>query len=418
MKKMILSALMMLTAFVAYAQSEGVNFVEGKTLYEVLQMGKQQNKLVFVDCYTTWCGPCKMMANREFPKKEAGDYFNAKFVNAKFDMEAGEGPQIAEKYQVQAYPTFLILNAEGELVHRVVGADEITNFIKMVDEGLSGKTFADYQKEYAKGERSEAFLKEYLNVLDAQYMRNEAAKVARELLAGKEASTIVADSTLFRAFVTNYHPNSEDPLFLEVCKLRNSVQNNHGDNGVYTLINVWQQGMQACMTDGKIDTERLEQVKARMRANGFSDKVSECEKNVHHTFAYNALRKANETKDAATLLKALQDYEPYRISDLSSEEGIGRHMLEELSYVSTLKTLAQLAPKDKAVKKYVKKQAEDRMKKFEAAKGVTSQKYDYNGKQQTMVEIVIDAYQQTLDALDGKTEAPANSVPATRLITH
>lgn len=418
MKKFLLSALMMLTASVASAQSEGVNFVEGKTLYEVLQMGKQQNKMVFVDCYTTWCGPCKMMANREFPKKEAGDYFNAKFVNAKFDMEAGEGPQIAEKYQVQAYPTFLILNAEGELVHRVVGADEITNFIKMVDEGLSGKTFADYKKEYESGERSEAFLKEYLDVLDAQYMRNDAAKVARELLTGKDASTIVADSTLFRAFVTHYHPHSEDPLFLEVCKLRDDVQKNHGDNGVYTLTHVWQQAMQACMTDGKVDTESLETVKARMRVHGFGDKVDECEKAVNQTFAYSTLRKANESKDAAVLLKALQDYENYRISDLSSEDGIGQHMMEELSYVTSLKTLAQLAPKDKAVKKYVKKQAEERIKKFEAAKGVTTQKFDYNGKQQTMAEIVIGYYQQALDALNAKAEAPVNSIPATRLTTH
>lgn len=130
--KTLFVAMLMILPLAASAQNEGVNFVEGKSLYEVLQMAKKANKLAFVDCYATWCGPCRMMASREFPKKEAGAFFNAKFINAKFDMEAGEGPSISEKYKIEAYPTFLILNAEGKEVARIVGADRIDNFIATV----------------------------------------------------------------------------------------------------------------------------------------------------------------------------------------------------------------------------------------------------------------------------------------------
>ena len=72
--------------------SQGVDFKQ-ITLKEALEQAKAQGKMVFMDCYTTWCGPCKMMTEEVFPQKEAGDFFNAHFVNVKFDMEKGEGKE-------------------------------------------------------------------------------------------------------------------------------------------------------------------------------------------------------------------------------------------------------------------------------------------------------------------------------------
>ena len=72
--------------------SQGINFVpEDMKWQDVLAKAKKENKIVFVDAYTTWCGPCKWMAANIFPTKEVGDVFNASFVNAKIDMEKGEG---------------------------------------------------------------------------------------------------------------------------------------------------------------------------------------------------------------------------------------------------------------------------------------------------------------------------------------
>ncbi|SFW84913.1 thioredoxin family protein [Chitinophaga sancti] len=89
-------------------------------------------KLIFVDCYTSWCGPCIEMAKQEFPKKEAGDFFNPKFVAVKFDIEKGEGIDIGKKYDVKIFPTFLILDAKGEEINRVVGKAGIEEFIEKV----------------------------------------------------------------------------------------------------------------------------------------------------------------------------------------------------------------------------------------------------------------------------------------------
>lgn len=71
---------------------------------------KAEKKWVFIDCYTSWCGPCKTMLNNVFPVKEVGDILNTRCVNIKFDMEVGEGKILAEKYGVKSFPTFLIFN--------------------------------------------------------------------------------------------------------------------------------------------------------------------------------------------------------------------------------------------------------------------------------------------------------------------
>ena len=120
MKKIIL--MLVAVAFCMSAAAQGVNFVEGKTLSEVEAQAQAEGKLVFVDCYTEWCGPCKMMATREFVKKEAGDYFNAKFVNFKIDMEKGEGPQVAKQYDVNAFPTFVVIDPNGKILDIAPGS--------------------------------------------------------------------------------------------------------------------------------------------------------------------------------------------------------------------------------------------------------------------------------------------------------
>lgn len=137
MKKLLLVALLaLLTGANALAQGGGVQFRTG-TLKELTNEATRQNKYLFVDVYAEWCGPCKYMANTIFPQPEAGTYFNKTFVNAKFDAEKGEGLEVANKYQVRAYPTFLILNGEGKEVGRLVGGSQkASEFVQRVQEEM------------------------------------------------------------------------------------------------------------------------------------------------------------------------------------------------------------------------------------------------------------------------------------------
>ena len=117
------------------AQDKGVKFEQG-TLKELLAKATDQNKYLFVDVYATWCGPCKYMSGRVFPQEAVGNYFNKTFVNAKFDAEKGEGIDVAKKYGVRAYPTFLILDKDGTEVGRIVGGADGDMFIEKVQEAL------------------------------------------------------------------------------------------------------------------------------------------------------------------------------------------------------------------------------------------------------------------------------------------
>ena len=91
---------------------------------------------VLVDFFAEWCGPCKMMSSKVFPDKQAGDFFNPRFISLKIDMEKGEGKELAQKWNISAFPTYLILNPQGEVVYTSRGYIPVEELIKRMNEGL------------------------------------------------------------------------------------------------------------------------------------------------------------------------------------------------------------------------------------------------------------------------------------------
>ena len=100
---------------------EGIQFSD-LTFEEALKKAGEEGKRVFMDCYTTWCGPCRVMNMQVFPQKILGDYFNKHFISLKMDMEKGEGKVLLEKYQVEGFPTMLLLEPDGSVVCKMVGS--------------------------------------------------------------------------------------------------------------------------------------------------------------------------------------------------------------------------------------------------------------------------------------------------------
>ena len=170
----------MLLQLPALAQ-EGTRFRE-LTFEQALAAAKEEGKLVFVDCYTSWCGPCKNMTEKVFPQKEAGDYFNPRFVCVKYDMEKGEGLELAKRFDVHAYPTFVIVRADGTVQHKLVGGSDLKEFIARVEKGLDEKTNLLFLNEaYERGGMDKAQLMGYYSALSEAGEDEKAAQVYAEL---------------------------------------------------------------------------------------------------------------------------------------------------------------------------------------------------------------------------------------------
>lgn len=188
MKKIILTLCAAVFAATGFAQTEtasavGIQFETG-TWAEILAKAKQQNKYVFVDAYTTWCGPCKWMDKNVFPTAEAGDYFNKNFVNAKIDMEKGEGLDIAKKYNVQAYPTYLYVDGNGDLVHRVVGSMETPKFIEASSNALDpNKQYGTLIRKFDGGDRDSEFLYKASYAAQNAYDTKKTQEISNAYLA-------------------------------------------------------------------------------------------------------------------------------------------------------------------------------------------------------------------------------------------
>lgn len=163
------------------AQEKGVRFQE-LTFQQALDKAKAENKLVFMDCYTSWCGPCKYMLNTVFVLPEMGKFFNNQFVNVKYDMEKGEGPRLRGKFRITSYPTFLIIRPDGTLQHRIVGSRPAEDFLECVKRGANEETSQFYLDQlYRQGKLAKQQLVSYRAAL-------KDAKRSAELkhITGKE----------------------------------------------------------------------------------------------------------------------------------------------------------------------------------------------------------------------------------------
>ncbi len=179
MKKIVLLFTCMFSIVLAFAQTNFQNLF----LDKALEKAKADGKYVFVDCYTSWCGPCKVMAEKVLPLKEVGEYMNSHFVCIKIDMEKGEGPKLAQRYSVSAFPTFLILKTDGTVMHRLVGAIlDGREFIEKINVAFDENSATNLEKEYVAGNRNMDFLVKYVKSLLVLRDIDKARNVAQEII--------------------------------------------------------------------------------------------------------------------------------------------------------------------------------------------------------------------------------------------
>jgi thioredoxin-related protein len=225
MRQVLLLLLGITLSFYLDAQS-GVNFE--KTWEDALEQAATNNKMIFVDAYAVWCGPCKMMNKNVFTDGKVGAFYNENFVNVKVDMEKGIGLDLARKFKVMAYPTLLYLDSQGNELHRAVGyqnSDQFLELGQMVQDPSKQMSFL--KKKYEGGDRSQKTLYNYSQAIFDAYTGGHETIAAEYLATLDDWSSEENLKYIFKMVET-----IDSPLFDYLKENRIAFENLFGSNQV------------------------------------------------------------------------------------------------------------------------------------------------------------------------------------------
>jgi thioredoxin-related protein len=224
MKKILI--LIMALPFYVMAQ-QGMKFEHGISWANIQAKAKAENKYIFMDAFTTWCGPCKHMAANIFPMATVGDFFNDKFINVKVQLDTtkndndevkswyADGHDIMTKYKVQAFPTYLFFSPEGKLVHRAVGASEADKFIAKAADALNpDKQYYVLLDQYKAGKKDAEFLRKVAYSAQEAFDTENMNNVSKEYLATQK--DLLTNENL--EFLDKFTRTSKDAGFSIILK--------------------------------------------------------------------------------------------------------------------------------------------------------------------------------------------------------
>jgi thioredoxin-related protein len=202
-----------------HAQDLGISFENKLTWKQILVKAKSEHKFIFVDCYASWCGPCKKMEQTVYPNPAVGYIFNLGFISVKMQMDTAandnsdikkryaDAHEINDLYKIFAYPSFLFFSPEGDLVHKAVGFYPPTDFIQ-VAQNATNPDFQYYtlQDEYKKNKISPMHLRtlaeEAKSNGDNYLMENAASAYTDYLFNGNPDSLFTKENLGFLADFT------------------------------------------------------------------------------------------------------------------------------------------------------------------------------------------------------------------------
>jgi thiol-disulfide isomerase/thioredoxin len=229
MKKILVLFLLFQSHLLSAQVGESVNFFEGN-FNDAVAKAKQDNKLLFIDCFTTWCGPCKWMAANVFTNDTVSKFFNSNFICYKLDMEKGEGLEVAKKYSIKNYPTFLWLDGGGKQIHRSVGSAPVASFMKIANHAIEPKgNLAYLDGQYKAGNTRSELLLAYAYALQAAYDMN--CQVVADEYFKKLPSDQLTSATNWKMIV-EFTPNINSYIYNTISKSPQPFYDRYGKDSV------------------------------------------------------------------------------------------------------------------------------------------------------------------------------------------
>ena len=244
-----LTLIVLLSGFV---KAEGIEFFHG-TWEEALAEATKQEKLLFVDAYAQWCGPCKRMAKNVFPQKSVGEFYNKNFINVKLDYEKREADGFRKNYPVAAFPTLYYIDFNGDVIHAQKGAQQADGLIQVGKMALAKvDRSGDYAEMYEKGERSPQLIYNYIKALNQA--GKPSLKVANDYL--KKAENITDEQNLKIIYISASEADSK--IFDRLIEHRSKI------NKIYSAEEVDDKIEMACFkTVGKAVEYQVEMLEMK-----------------------------------------------------------------------------------------------------------------------------------------------------------
>lgn len=247
MKKTVLVSLLFLFV-VVNINAQGINFFDGS--YEDAQkLAKKENKAIFVDVYTSWCGPCKRMAKEVFTNKQVGDFFNRSFVSLKLDAEKQKDNTFFKSYQASSFPSYFWLNSDGELLHTAGSYMQPEAFIALAKEAMNsdflGKS-KELKKRWDAGERTVEILKEYVYEVVGKTTPDKVNGLVIEFLDSKNENEL-RSKEIYPVVVGMVSRGLNDSKYCKLALENADVYKNYSDDNNY-----WENMYRAIVRSGAI----------------------------------------------------------------------------------------------------------------------------------------------------------------------
>lgn len=292
-----ITVLILIAVFIcnySIAQDTGIQFEQG-SWKEIMTKAQKANKPVFLDAYAEWCGPCKWMAKNTFTDPEVAEFYNANFINAKIDMEKGEGIELAKKYEVRAYPSLLYISPDGKIAHRTCGAAGPEAFIAMGKDAIDNdNNMSSYVRKYEGGQSDPEFIYNYARAIQQACLPPD--EIVIEYLSSQPEEELIAEANW--KIVKDYLRDYESSPFQYLMNNKKVFADKYSEKVVDDKIfSVYQSALFAF--DAKNDLKGLSELKSKIRASGNPD----AEKVILHSemISYERKKQWNEYAEAAEM---------------------------------------------------------------------------------------------------------------------
>lgn len=203
MKKTLLFTLFVLVCLGGFSQ--GIHFEENLSLNDALAKAGSENKSIFIDFFTPWCAPCKMMAKEVFPQKATGDFYNRHFINLSLNADAEENKQIIDQFVITSYPTYIFLNSQGEIIHRGMDGMKTDEFIGLGETAMDTlNNFKAIAARVKNGDRTPETLTKYFDFIPYS---DEKEALSIEYLNQLTKNEKLSETAwaFFRDYIQNIH---------------------------------------------------------------------------------------------------------------------------------------------------------------------------------------------------------------------